>query len=432
MSDVTSDHPSFTEVAQKSATDISVADGVEITIQALEKHPTDRILQSAAIHLLLSLHAHKKLANRVGEKLVKLRQLATAASQRGKEGYMATSLSRRLPVKEYAIRLLNVCDALIGDKGSGLVRPVALKIVSTFEHAIEDKKKFTQYDMRCDWDGEEIKWKLTKRYSEFLQLHEKLRHLFVLAPFPGKIMKMSAADLEQRRTALQLWLSSIIDQPEARRSIMFLEFIGAMKRVPAEAKELVPAEMQTIGVPYGHGGKTLAFDEASGLLAVGSQYLKQVSFFSTVLDRGNMKVPKGSLQILRLAPSMQADALASSSSLFSSSSSSSGALPLVSCLIQPFTSEVTAVCIISEWRCIAVGLFTGAVLVFAYSTAAGGAMQIELKRVISAHTSEIQGIVFDSTTNMMVSRTRAFSSRGRLCSSLTISDCLALFPDLLL
>jgi WD40 repeat protein len=400
--------PKYTATALKSATDISVADGVEITIQALDKHPTDRILQSAGMQLLLSLHAHGKLANRVGEKLLKLRTLAAEASRRPADEYLPLPPRLRVPVKEYAVKLLNACDTLVGDKG-GQVRPVSVKIVSTYQHE-DGKNKYTLFDMRVEWDGEEVKWKLAKRYSEFLILHERLCCLFALAPFPPKAPSLDAAALEQRRTALQVWLQSIVDKPEARQNDMFLDWIGAHKHVPSDARAVVPLLAQTLPAAYGHGGKVLAFDEESGLLAVGTQYLKKVSTFSTLRDWNDKLVPKGALQVYQQrVGAAGSDVSLSASAASAIQEANKSVMSFVSLSLHAFTSEVTSVCIISSWSCIAVGLFSGCILIYRYALAdvnAGGGeggLSMSVRRVVSAHSSPIQGLIFDPKTNLLLS-----------------------------
>lgn len=119
--------------AKQCSTAISLADGVEIIVDVIKKHPYDRTIQCACVHLLMGMWRLRNLDNRHPEVLVRLRELIKLAVSRSSKDYLSsTGSAAAYPVRKCAFDLLRELDTLIGDRGDPLaVEPLRIVALSS-------------------------------------------------------------------------------------------------------------------------------------------------------------------------------------------------------------------------------------------------------------------------------------------------------------
>mmetsp|Transcript_4900 Transcript_4900/g.7259 ORF Transcript_4900/g.7259 Transcript_4900/m.7259 type:complete len:541 (+) Transcript_4900:12-1634(+) len=91
-------------------------------------------------------------------------------------------------------------------------------------------KKYIQYEVEVTVS--KMSWVIYRRYSEFETFHRKLaREVGKLPKLPGKKWtgNMTAAFLEERRKALDVYLKSLTTIPEASTNHNLLEFLGFLR-----------------------------------------------------------------------------------------------------------------------------------------------------------------------------------------------------------
>ena len=81
--------------------------------------------------------------------------------------------------------------------------------------------------------GQPLQWKHHRRYTDFLELHNRLRrsNIHDLPDLPGKRLmgNLSEPFLQQRRVDLQIYLQNTMASSEASKCPSFMSFIGAVQ-----------------------------------------------------------------------------------------------------------------------------------------------------------------------------------------------------------
>ncbi|KAI0839798.1 PXA domain-containing protein [Hypoxylon sp. FL0890] len=132
------------------------------------------------------------------------------------------SLQREIRRKE-----LQRQQYVIQESDNSLYGRASIKIKSIQVGREEDGKEFALYVIEVKRDaGEKMPaatWIVTRRYSEFLELHQKLRHRYPSVrnlDFPRRrmVMKLQSDFLRKRRDALERYLSQLLLLPDVCRS----------------------------------------------------------------------------------------------------------------------------------------------------------------------------------------------------------------------
>ncbi|KKF95660.1 Sorting nexin-12 [Ceratocystis platani] len=187
--------------------------GLAEAIAALTKDIDKLIAQSAIIE---SLTKKAELTNNTAE----LRILRKSKA----------SLSRELRRKE-----LQRQHYIIQESDNNLYGRAEIRISSTTTSKDEEGREFVMYVVEVQKDaGEQVpaaKWEVIRRYSEFHELHQKLRARYPSVrslDFPGRrvVMKFHADFLRKRQLALEKYLRDLLLLPEVCHSRELRSFLS--------------------------------------------------------------------------------------------------------------------------------------------------------------------------------------------------------------
>ncbi|KAI1106594.1 PXA domain-containing protein [Jackrogersella minutella] len=154
------------------------------------------------------------------------------------------SLQRELRRKE-----LQRQQYVIQENDNSLYGRALIKIKSIQVGREEDGKEFAVYVIEVKRDaGEKMPaatWIVTRRYSEFLDLHQKLRHRYPSVrnlDFPRRrmVMKLQSDFLRKRRDALEQYLSQLLLLPDVCRSRDLRAFLS--QSVITQGEDLLSRE----------------------------------------------------------------------------------------------------------------------------------------------------------------------------------------------
>ncbi|OTB09550.1 hypothetical protein M426DRAFT_50881 [Hypoxylon sp. CI-4A] len=154
------------------------------------------------------------------------------------------SLQRELKRKE-----LQRQQYVIQESDNSLYGRASIKIPSIQVGREDDGKEFALYLIEVRRDaGEKMPaatWIVTRRYSEFLDLHQKLRHRYPSVrnlDFPRRrmVMKLQSDFLRKRRDALERYLSQLLTLPDVCRSRDLRAFLS--QSVITQGEDLMSRE----------------------------------------------------------------------------------------------------------------------------------------------------------------------------------------------
>ncbi|RKF76840.1 putative intermediate filament protein [Golovinomyces cichoracearum] len=141
-----------------------------------------------------------------------------------------TSLQREIRHKELQRR-----QYVIQESDNSLYGRSTIRITSILVGKEEDGREYAVYVVEINRKaGEQMPaatWTITRRYSEFLELHQKLREKYISirnSNFPRRrvVMKLQADFLQKRRIALERYLREILLLPEVCRSRELRTFLS--------------------------------------------------------------------------------------------------------------------------------------------------------------------------------------------------------------
>ncbi|POS87896.1 hypothetical protein EPUL_000408, partial [Erysiphe pulchra] len=147
-----------------------------------------------------------------------------------------TSLQREIRRKELQRR-----QYVVQESDSSLYGRSTIKIKSVLVGKEDDGREYAVYVIEIQRKaGEQIPaatWTITRRYSEFLELHQRLREKYTSirnSNFPRRrmVMKLQTDFLQKRRQALENYLREILLQPEVCRSIELRTFLSESASSP--------------------------------------------------------------------------------------------------------------------------------------------------------------------------------------------------------
>ncbi|KAI6246482.1 hypothetical protein HI914_05808 [Erysiphe necator] len=141
-----------------------------------------------------------------------------------------TSLQREIRRKELQRR-----QYVVQESDNSLFGRSNIKIKSVQVGREDDGREFAVYVIEINRKaGEQIPaatWTIARRYSEFLELHQRLREKYTSirnSNFPRRrmVMKLQTEFLQKRRQALEKYLREILLLPEVCRSIELRSFLS--------------------------------------------------------------------------------------------------------------------------------------------------------------------------------------------------------------
>ncbi|KAK4099827.1 hypothetical protein N658DRAFT_474592 [Parathielavia hyrcaniae] len=173
------------------------------------------------------------------------------------------SLQREIRRKE-----LQRQQYVIQESDNSLYGRSTIKIKSIQVGREEDGKEFALYAIEVSRNGGErmpaTTWVVTRRYSEFLGLHQNLRSRYPSVrnlDFPRRrvVMKLQTDFLQKRRVALEKYLSELLLLPDVCRSRDLRAFLSQRVIDPAAGSAVPNGGANTSLLDRGAGG-----DEAGG------------------------------------------------------------------------------------------------------------------------------------------------------------------------
>lgn len=124
---------------------------------------------------------------------------------------------------------------IIQESDNGLYGRSTIRIKSILFEKEDDGREYAAYIIEIQRNaGEQMPaatWTINRRYSEFLELHQKLREMYPTirnANFPRRrmVMKLQAEFLQKRKLALEQYLREILSLPEVCRSRELRTFLS--------------------------------------------------------------------------------------------------------------------------------------------------------------------------------------------------------------
>ncbi len=282
-------------LSKRCSTIASQHDGVEIITDVLRKHPYDRSLQSAAIHVLLRMHRLRNLENRQREKLLELRDLMKLAVSRNSLDYLSASGSSSLyPVRRPAFDLLRELDQLIGDRGDPLaVEPLAIKVLGSARCTLpgEDSgaKAKEWFDLRVEWNAQ-VSWKVQKRRRELREFAEEVSFIAELPPLPS-LKNSLFRDKDGDIAGLKKFFDAVVACAPVRTSANTLAFLTADKKIQQSELRL-PRILMKMPDPHGYAVCDMLFLAGKQLLILATRN-DQAGVFSSA--------PRGAVHLWSVA-----------------------------------------------------------------------------------------------------------------------------------
>jgi sorting nexin-25 len=215
------------EIHEAAPGDLGLAEAIEALSSDI-----DRLTSQEAV--VESLQKKAELTNNTGE----LRILGKSKS----------SLQREIRRKE-----LQRQQYIVQESDNSLFGRSTLRIASTLVQN-EGGKEYALYVIEVQRNGSEqmrsAKWAIARRYSEFHDLHQRLRnkyHSVRLLDFPRRrvVMKLQRDFLDKRRQALEQYLKELLLLPDVCRSRDLRAFLSQQAILSPELRSEISPETRT-------------------------------------------------------------------------------------------------------------------------------------------------------------------------------------------